>query len=659
MPSGGFPPHPFAAREALSKQCEGKEMFCYEHHDERQKAVAYCPQCPGAICEECARFHRAKRAFKSHSPLPLDRAIREGSMIRKETFTCMKHREKQKLYCTECETLICLLCHSVGDHKSHSVLLVNDEIGEKNRSTLKSCMASAERSIDKVTRALGQVEGSVAHLHQKLENAKAEIAEVIEHFIAILRDCQATLVGEVDQVEERACRELHRHEEKLKQRLSELEHFKLLAQGLLQHGITEEQISLKKIVAQRIAAITATPLPAPPPPCNVHFDSSVAKEQFNTQLPQLGSLTYGASPQNCTVEDLTAALDEGVLLIQHLPLTFTVTARDKDNKLCQGGDRVVATLSPSTCGVPVVGRVENRGEGTYQLQFNTLPAPHCQLSVTVNGGHTMGSPFVARTHTVKDIGVIVEEYRDPDVERTFGVLSVGRDRSLFVTDNDRKEVCVFNRTGQVVSHIEMKELQLFDDLSGIAELQNGNIAVSSFGDKVVKVCTTKGKFVQQFDLPDRCGPSGIAVNGKGKVFVADYWNHRVLVFHESGRYQYSFGSKGDGPGQFRNPDQICIAPNGLVYATDDNCVQVFEEDGKFVQQFGKDVLSAPTGVAVTLDGHVVVASEEADKLSFFTPEGQCVHEVKDVGLSEPYGVAVDACGWVYVADTGNKRILKL
>ena len=301
VPSGGFPPHPFAAREALSKQCEGKEMFCYEDHDELQKAVAYCPQCPGAICEECVRFHRARKALKSHSPLLLDRALREGSMTAKETFTCLKHREKQKLYCTECETLICFLCHLVGDHKSHSVLLVDDEIGEKNRSTLKSCIASAERSIDKVTRALGQVEGSVAHLHRQSENAKAGIAELIDHFITILRDCQAALVREVDQVEERVDRELQRHKEKLKRQLSELEQFKLLTEGLLQHGIREEQISLKKILVQRIAAITATPLPAPPPPCNVHFDSSVAREQFNTQLPQLSSLTYGASPQNCTV----------------------------------------------------------------------------------------------------------------------------------------------------------------------------------------------------------------------------------------------------------------------------------------------------------------------------------------------------------------------
>ena len=71
------------------------------------------------------------------------------------------------------------------------------------------------------------------------------------------------------------------------------------------------------------------------------------------------------------------------------------------------------------------------------------------------------------------------------------------------------------------------------------------------------------------------------------------------------------------------------------------------------------MLKCPTGIAVTKDGHVVVALWAANKLSFFTLEGQCIHEVTDAGLKCPFGVAVDACGWVYVADYDNHRILKL
>ena len=88
-------------------------------------------------------------------------------------------------------------------------------------------------------------------------------------------------------------------------------------------------------------------------------------------------------------------------------------------------------------------------------------------------------------------------------------------------------------------------------------------------------------------------------------------------------------------------------------------MQAFEQGGEFVQQFGKDVLKSPSGVVMTKDGHVAAASREPSKVSFFTMEGQCVHEVTDIGLNGPHSVAVDACGWLYVADCDNHRILKL
>ena len=407
---------------------------------------------------------------------------------------------------------------------------------------------------------------------------------------------------------------------------------------------------------QRIAAITATPLSAPLPSCSIHFDSLAIKEKFTKELSHLGALTCGAIPQNCTVEELPAPVDGGVLLVQNLPLTFVVITRDKEGKVCRGRDRVLATLSPSTCGVPVVGRVEDRGAGSYQVQFDLLPATHCQLSVTVNGGQCRGSPLGVKTYAV-NIGKNIMEYRDPGVNRCFRALNFGRKGCLLATDYSKNEVCVFDRTGRVVRHFRVKVTDNYID--GIAEMQDGNIAVSDCSKNCVKVYTATGQCVQQFDV--RGGPSGLAVNGRGQLFVADYERHRVSVFHQKGHYQYSFGSEGDGPGQFTNPEQICIAPDGLVYVTDrgNDRVQVFEQDGNFVRHFGKDILKQPSGIAVTKDGHVMVASENASNLSIFTLEGQCVHEVTDIGLKGPFGVAVDACGWVYVADCNNYRILKL
>ena len=408
---------------------------------------------------------------------------------------------------------------------------------------------------------------------------------------------------------------------------------------------------------ERIATITATPLPAPPPSCSNHFDSLAIKETIEEELSRLGSLTCGACPQNCTVEDLRAPFDEGVLLIQSFPLMFTVITRDKDNKPCQGGDKTLAILSPSTSGVPVVGRVEDRGDGAYQVQFDTLPAPHCQLRVTVNGGHTRGSPLVVKSSTVNDIDKVITVYNDPMVKRKFRALAVGSDGVLLATDSNHGEVCIFNKAGRIVRHFQLKRSA---DIDGIAELQDGNIAVSDYTDGSIQVYTASGQFVQQFASSVK-GASGLAVNGRGQLFVAGYSDHKVSVFHQNGHHQYSFGSSGNGPGQFNNCEQICTAPDGLVYVSDEgnNRVQVFEQNGKFVREFGTDVLNSPSGIAVTMDGHVVVASYRANKLSIFTREGQCVREITDIDLKDSYAMAVDASGWLYVADCGNYRIVKL
>ena len=260
--------------------------------------------------------------------------------------------------------------------------------------------------------------------------------------------------------------------------------------------------------------------------------------------------------------------------------------------------------------------------------------------------------------TVNDIGKVIAVYNDPMVERRFRALAVGSNGVLFATDNVNGEVCIFNQAGRIVRHFQLKGSCA--NIEGIAELQDGNIAVSNYTNNSIQVYTASGQFVQQFDSSVK-GASGLAVNGRGQLFVAGFRAYNVSVFHQNGHHQYSFGSSGNGPGQFQYPDQICIAPDGLVYVTDrgENCVQVFEQDGKFVREFGNDVLKSPKGMAVTKDGHVVVASFEANKLSIFTQEGQCVREITDIGLGCPCAVVVDASGWLYVADYGNCRILKL
>ena len=255
---------------------------------------------------------------------------------------------------------------------------------------------------------------------------------------------------------------------------------------------------------------------------------------------------------------------------------------------------------------------------------------------------------------LKNIGTIKHEIRDPDIKRSYVALSLRKDGSLLATDKN-DEVCIFNKNGKLVQSFKAS----FSPGSDIVELSDGNIAVSNKGDQSIKVYTPHGELVREFGSDELEGPTRMAVNNKGQLFIVDRYKCKVFVYSEDGEFQYSFGSRGSDLGEFEYPSCICIDQNGLVYVVDykNNCVLVFQQDGQYIQEFGKDVLKIPSGIATFEDGHIVVTSSGTNKLSIFTPSGECVHEVKDVGLRYPSSVVVDKNGSIFVVDRDNHRIV--
>jgi DNA-binding beta-propeller fold protein YncE len=67
-------------------------------------------------------------------------------------------------------------------------------------------------------------------------------------------------------------------------------------------------------------------------------------------------------------------------------------------------------------------------------------------------------------------------------------------------------------------------------------------------------------------------------------YVGDVSRDVVQVFDSSGNFQFGFGSRGTGDGQFINPASITADSNDNIYVTDINRddVQVFSQDSTAV-----------------------------------------------------------------------------
>lgn len=179
-------------------------------------------------------------------------------------------------------------------------------------------------------------------------------------------------------------------------------------------------------------------------------------------------------------------------------------------------------------------------------------------------------------------------------------------------------------------------------------------------------------------LGDRSGqlraPKGLALDAQGNIYVADSQNHRVQVFDSSGHFLRGWG-EGTRPGQFKEPWGIAVAQNGDVYVADtwNHRIQVFDSEGTFLREWGVfgqpaepaesgRLLYGPRDLAFDSQGHLYVADTGNKRVIKYDPEGEVVGITGGPGgegaqMQEPVGIAVSEEGELYVVDTWNQRIL--
>ena len=670
IPPGGLPSHPFALRKTVSSQYQKEGVVCQEDHEEKRAAVSYCTDCDTFICQECTDLHKSNKILKKHQIQSVKEILKKGvhevdSILQSNTlFRCEEHNEKKKLYCHNCQQMVCAICHSVGGHKTHSVSFINDKLGELNRSTLTQCVLSARGQTKALSNALQEVEASEASLQQQSADAVGEILAINEQLIAMVTRRCDSLVGEVRKTEERGRKALVKQRKVLQVKIKKWEEFLSFSEDIFSNGRREEQLYLTKMVVKRVYKLTGH---TPRPSCYIHpsvqFISS-KQSQTEKTLSSFGGVCLQAHPPNCSIRGLEKKKDGTafVHIQKKEEFSFKVTTRDERGNECRGGEKVLAVLCPVTAGVPLRGKVTDKRDGTYEVHFKSVPSLECMLNVTIGGHHVACSPVEVQIAKTLDIKKMNEIQKEIKIGGACYAVTCGSDGMLYAANHDKKEILVINRAGQIARRFKHD----CDEVYGITFSKSGNIVISDCSSHVIKIYTPTGQLVRQFGgqgskQGQLSSPIGVVVNEEGHLFIAEGGNYRISVFTENGQFLRCFGSRGIGAGHFAYPWQLCISPDGLVYINDHNnhCIKVHDHDGRYIRQFGEDIVKHPTGIAVTSDGHIIVASYSSNKISIFTPDGQCVGEVDNLWLNHPYNLAISYEGNLYIADFVHERIVVL
>jgi DNA-binding beta-propeller fold protein YncE len=168
-------------------------------------------------------------------------------------------------------------------------------------------------------------------------------------------------------------------------------------------------------------------------------------------------------------------------------------------------------------------------------------------------------------------------------------------------------------------------------------------------------------------------PYALCINSKGEIIVADEHNDRIQIFNEKGQFITKFGTYGHQHGQFSFPTGLTVDKNDNIYICDcyNYRVEIFNSDGsKHLRTLGTGMKGSsdgefdwPHGVCIDDDtGHIYVTDYWNHRFQIFDEQGQFIGKFGKEGrrgkgeLNGPTGIVINSKKEIIVGESNNRRL---
>jgi len=204
------------------------------------------------------------------------------------------------------------------------------------------------------------------------------------------------------------------------------------------------------------------------------------------------------------------------------------------------------------------------------------------------------------------------------------------------------------------------------DPFGVAVAPGNSVWVADRATGLVEQFSSSGRFLRAIGGGVLRHPDGVAVDSAGNVWVADTGHDQIAEFSASGRELQSFGSQGSGNGQLDHPQALAFDSSGDVWVADqdNNRIEEFSAAGSYLSQID---VATPDGIAVGSSGNLWVSSPsyaDGNAVYEFTPEGTNLEyygstQAEYGAFSNTAGVAVGPAGKIYVVNADYSLVTVL
>ena len=617
--------------EALCEQCAG------------EKSVAFCRQCAEFICAGCVAIHKKIRVFAGHVVASLEDLKKGGvkNIPLKEAPTrkCVEHDKTLKLFCFDCERLICRDC-TIIEHKEHKFEFVK-KCAPDGRRRLRESLAPLQEVRADMAGAEKRVVSEEAKVERQREEVCGAIQQSFEQLKAVLERRKAELVGKVCSLAQEKKNALAAQKTVLQVVQKEIQLLTELVERNVESTSDQDLMSIRRQLQRKMEE----------------------EEKHHRQLSLEPTATADISGHLPSPDDIPRNL--GSVVVQPTP------ALVEKVESCELGSPVQVklfapriSLGDISAGLKCVadpssssleGEVVENGVGVFSISVTPGVRGRHNLTVKVRGEEIEGSPFrVFVKFPLSQLGQEDQTRRVGGLRHPWGI-AVNNKQQLIVAestvfvDGDGK-ITVMERDGRKVQTIECDQ---FQDPCGVAVASDGAVYVTDVSAKCLFKLNSKGKRLKTV-RNELQSPYSVKIIGN-RLYVVDRDGQLVKIFDMDCNVVGTIKTK-----ECPKPMDIVQGPDGL-YVAGEREISVYRcaPNGVFIRHLNLTPssleLSEFNGICIDTSGHIIVSDREYG-VYVFIASGECVGHVSRDVIPCPAGVSVDEEGFVCVCSYTNGKV---
>ena len=597
------------------------------------KAVAFCRQCTEFICAECVAIHGKLKTFSGHKVSMLEDLKRGGAKSipfeEAPPPKCTDHDEPMKIFCFDCNRLICRDC-TVIDHNGHHFNFLK-KCAPESRKTLHDSLAPLRKVQADITRAEKKLNVTEAQVDAQKNEVCKSLKQSFDQLQALLDQRKVELVKKASALVQEKKDALAAQRKGLQVAQAEIQTLVEFVERNVENTSDQDLMGIRTQLQTKVEeeekrhhqlslepATTADIACTPPSPDDI-------PRELGAVFPagDLNKLKV-TLPETCSV-------GESAQVSVKVPQSVRTNVQAQLKSLADPSCVMLVSVAPTNAD-------------TYTITFTPRVRGRHDLTVTVKGKEIAGSPFrvfvkIHPTQLGQPVCTIT------GLNDVWGI-AINSKQQLVVAEFGGKKITIMERDGTSVQIIECDK---FKKLRGVATGPDGAIYVTDIDAKCLFKFDKEGKLLKTVQNNLR-KPFSVKII-RNQLYVADYSSNLVEIFDTDCNVVGTIQTK-----ECPHPYDIAVGEDGL-YVVGSGKIAVYRcaPNGEFIRHLYTNPslnLSNMYSICFDSSGHIVVSKHTTD-VYVLQPSGEHVASLSlasSGGAKYPAGIAIDDDGFMYVCD---------